>query len=121
MGRHAKGEILVCFKRNCGKDFARELGSWPGYVLSGERYDFGANVFIYKTEEGKEKEACKKFRAYEEFVEWAELRDLKMEARWKALDEVIELIDVLRSKADVSEEEYYKRTGEILLKLKKIK
>lgn len=120
---YAKGQILVCFKleKDCGKEFAKTFGEFIGYALGDEEYDHGNNVFIYKTEIGKEKEACGQFLTHGDFIEWAELRDLKLEFRWDRADRTLEMIKSLYDDAASPDDEYAREIDSIINYLEKLK
>lgn len=121
--KHAKGQILVCFKleKDCSKEFARIFGGFIGYVLSDEDYDRGGNVFIYKTEKGEEREACKQFLKYGDFVDWASLRDSKMEVRWDRADRVLTMAQSLYDDAGLPDDEYAEEIEKIINYLEELK
>lgn len=118
---HAKEQILVCFKIDCGEAFARDFGRGTGYTLSDEQYKYGHNVFIYNTVEGEESKACEVFRAYSDFIDWAELRDIKMESKWQSLKEIITMIESLRDNVEIPDKEYYEKIHGIIASLQKLK
>ena len=115
---YAKGEIFVRFKDPFGPGFAEEWGSYIGYELSDETTE--GDYFIFKTEEGKENEALKKFESYPEFVDWGELRDLKLESRVKNHDEAIEMIDEF-SDLNLPDDRYNKKLEDVIHYLEKLK
>lgn len=113
-GRHAKGEILVSFRNNCGnKNFARIFGKAIGYELSDEEYERGTDCFIYKTKVGKEKEACERFEELSDFVELACRRDVKLESRWKDLENAIEMLRDIHDNVELPDKEYTEKIKEI--------
>jgi hypothetical protein len=112
--KYAEGQILVGFKGQCSKHFAREFGERVGFEMSEEPYDHG-EAYIFKTELGKETEAIEKFLSYDEFVGGACLRDLKMEARWESLDKMIELArSMYDDSSGLPDEQYNQRLDEMI-------
>ncbi|GAG06253.1 unnamed protein product, partial [marine sediment metagenome] len=110
---YAKGEILVCFRTGCNRLFASGFGAALGCTLSDEDYEHGNNVFIYKTEEGEEKRARRRFRAQDTFVDWVELRDTKMESRWESLECAISKLQSVRGNVELPDDEYCRKLKEI--------
>ena len=82
-------EVLVFFYLNHDENFARQFGEALGYKYVGMWGDH-KEVYMFKTPEGKSKDASREFESYSRFIEWAEPRDLKMAARCDSLEEAIE-------------------------------
>lgn len=59
---YAKGQILVCFKIDCGKEFARDFGRALGHELSDEDYDYGDGVFFMKQKKGRKGKLFRNFK-----------------------------------------------------------
>jgi hypothetical protein len=110
---YAKGQILVVFKNRCGEGFAQDFGKTLGYRLLDETYEHG-EAYIFQTEVGKENEAKERFAAYSEFVDWADLRDIKMEARWNSLEQAIAKIQDLHDNVEIPDNSYNQRLKEII-------
>lgn len=118
--KYAKGQIVVSFKRNVSCDFAIEFGKGLGYNLSREDSENG-ETYVFFTPIGMEKLAIEKFRQYSEFVDWADLRDVKIERRWSGLEKAIGKIQNLIDDAEISDKEYTERLNEIVSCLNKSK
>ena len=103
-------EILVCFKRNLnvGEEFAQTFGEGIGYTLV-SAWETGDDVFVYRTEAGKEEEACSDFKKQRKFVEWAGRRDVGLEKRWESLDDAIAALEELRDDCEIPVGEYGQR------------
>lgn len=82
---YVKGQILVGYKDLFAPCFAEDLGMHLDFPRM-YSWKYGKRVEIHQTPEGKEDEALIKFREYPEFVQWAEKRDIKLERRWKRLE-----------------------------------
>lgn len=120
--KYAKGEILVSFRAGCGhKIFAMMFGEALGYSLTDEKYVRGCDVFIYKTKRGKEKEACKRFEEFSDFVESAHLRDVKLDAEYENLEQAIDMFRNLLDDVPLPKGEYKKRLDDIVDYIQKIK
>lgn len=117
---YAKGQILVVFKNNCSEDFACDFGRTIGYRLSDEDYKH-IDAYIFKTELGKEKEAIERFKAYPEFVDWADLRDIKIESRWDSLEQAIDKVQELYDNIELPDNQYNQKLDEICIYLKQLK
>ncbi len=118
---YAKGEILVCYLDNIDTDlgFARTFGKTLGYELA-DIYEYGDDVFIYKTLSGKENAACKAFISHNKFVDWAEKRDIKIEKRWKSLEQGVEMLTSLNDDAELPDMEYAEKLDKIIAYLKNL-
>jgi hypothetical protein len=117
---YAKGEILVKFKGSKSSDFARDFGKGLGIMLSEESYEHG-DCFIYKTAVGKERKAITHFSKYPRFVDWASLRDKKIESRWGSLEEAIGMMQDINDNVEISDKAYDKKIDEIIVYLKRLK
>lgn len=84
--RYAEGQILVWYKGDAHKQFVKGFGQRLGYELSEQEFPY---AWSYDCTPGQEAEAIAEFLSYDKFVESAMRRDLKLEDRWKALEEVI--------------------------------
>ncbi|MBI2102916.1 hypothetical protein HYT55_03700 [Candidatus Woesearchaeota archaeon] len=115
---YSPGEILVCFKRNLnvGQEFAQVFGEGIGYTLVSV-WEIGDDVFVYRTEAGKEEKACSDFKEQGQFVDWAGRRDAGLEKRWESLDDAIAALEELRDDCEIPEREYGRRIDEIKKKL----
>ena len=111
---YARGEILVEFKGPQSNDFAKTFGEKLGYTLKDEEYKHG-NAFIYLVPVGQEKKAAKQFERYKKFVDWADLRDIKLEERWTGLEKIIAKLEALKDQAEIPDREY-KRELNLILK-----
>lgn len=111
--KSAEGQILVEFKSEVNRDFARTFGKQIGIRLAKEDYEHG-DAFIYQTEPGEERQAIKEFKRYRKFVAWADLRDLRLEARWNELEEIIAALENLRDNADTLGDKDYQSQREAL-------
>ncbi|MDD3150988.1 MAG: hypothetical protein PHV68_09150 [Candidatus Gastranaerophilales bacterium] len=118
--KYARGQILVVFKNRCNDRFARDFGKTLGYQLMDEKYEHG-EAYLFKTELGKEQEAKKKFAAHFEFVDWAELRDIKIETRWSGLEQAIIKIQELYDNVEIPDDFYSQKLEEIRHYLKQLK
>ncbi len=116
---YAKRKILVAFKKQRSEGFAADIGEDLGYALSNERYYHGANIFIYETREGQEREACKKFLS-NGYVDWAELRDLEIEARLDKSDKLMDIVQSLNSDVRLPKDEFNQQFRDIATKILKI-
>jgi len=117
--KYAKGQILVEFKRATSQEFARTFGKQIGFEFADEDYEHGLYAVAYKTKPGKERQAIKKFKSYPDFVKWAYLRDIKLEARWNHLEEIAEEVKAISDDAStLSDREYERRRKLIASKLK---
>ena len=123
---YAEGEILVGFipNRYFNELIVRDLGKKLNYELIGpwiKGYSEEYYVFIYRVPKGQEEEACKKFKLENDLVGWANKRDLKLEKRWKSLDEAIDNLSSLRNYGELLDEEFKKRILAIIDALEKAK
>jgi hypothetical protein len=129
------GEILVCFNEALDlggfgaridevdiEGIARSLGKHLGYEPAMEDGGKWRNwrdchdIYIFRVPAGKEDEACRRFEQYPGIVQYAETRDLKMEARCDQIDDMIALLDgELRDLAErcVSDKKYRAKLEEI--------
>lgn len=98
---YQKGEIYVCFKEG-DPEHARIIGKVLGYELFESNSPEMHNVFSFKVEKGKEKEAVKNFYKYPEFVEWAERIDLRFKKRSFFKDHLEDMVNQMDE--DLSEE-----------------
>lgn len=114
---YAEGEIVVSFRLPVSDDFARTFGELTGYKLK-NKSRFYNNCFIYQTEE--EDEAIEKFSKYPDIVDWASLRDLKLESKWNGLEQIINSLRDLQDTLEVSDEEYLIRINEICDSLREV-
>ncbi|MAG39051.1 hypothetical protein CMO90_03090 [Candidatus Woesearchaeota archaeon] len=110
---YVKKQILVQFRVSLGYRFAEDFGKRLGMKLV-DTYNHGDNIFIYNTKKGKELDGCEEFKKYEKFIEWAGLRDLKLEKRWKHLENSVNLLERLVDECELPDEEYDSRVKEIV-------
>lgn len=116
---YAEGEIIVNFKsEEFSTDFARMFGRALGYELIGE-VEFLDKCVIYRTEKGKEREAIEEFSISSNVVDWASLRDIRLESTWNNLEQIVKNIRELQDNLEISDEEYVKRITQICVSLKK--
>jgi hypothetical protein len=114
---YAKGQILVAFKKCPGRQVAQFFGEHLGYGLMEEEDDYyGAEVFIYRTPEGQERQAIEAFQqqGIDRFIEWAERRDLKLERRWKSLDEAAGMLQELHDDTELPDQTFNQRLQSIV-------
>jgi len=104
---YAKGQIVVIWKVNIGKEFGETLG----YKFLGNDY---TNQEIFKTPEEGEEKVGKHFMKYPEFVETFYLRDLKLERRWESLEEPEQMLNSLRDTCEKPTQEYNQALEEII-------
>jgi len=113
--RYSEGEILVRYRDVDSKgvclDAARVMGRIIGYELTGEEYRHAEDVFIYRTEVGREEEAIRAFRdnQYRKFVDWAERRDLNLESRFDSFEEAARMLEEWSDYASGSEKDFEER------------
>ncbi len=114
---YANGQILVVFKPALSYDFIYDFANKLGYPLIKipDSYSVG---HIFKTNIGDEKKAIKQFKKYTKFVEYAELRDLKLEERVQKLDQAIEMINNLSENISLPDELFKGRLNDISKYLK---
>ena|SRR5688572_20487987 len=120
--RYATGQIIVDFHDGLGEDFAKDFGEKIGYKLSDDQPNEGP--YVFETPPGKERKAVREFsrRQYDNFVEFADRRDLRLEERWSRLDRVVEMIEEFRdSNADFGTKEYNRELENIRNYLESIK
>ena len=121
---YAKGQIIVDFKDNVSNDgFAESVGTLLGYKLLPKKdlYDETTNTYcnspgyIFKTPEGKEDEAIKKFLSskFGENIEWACRRDLKFERRKESLGDISSLANNLRDSIEAPDSDLEKELNEL--------
>jgi hypothetical protein len=110
--KYAEGQILVIFEGECNKLHAEYFGERLGYELDDEEYKHG-DAYIFKTEAGKEKEAIEKFMAHPEFIDSAELRDIKMEERFSKLEKLLDMVQELHNDVELPDDQYNQRLGDI--------
>jgi len=111
--KYAKGQILVEFKPQVSRDFAKTFGENIGFKISDEDYEHGT-AFIYQTKPGEEKQAKITFQRHKKFIAWADLRDLRLEARWNELEEIIAALENLGDNADTLGDKDYQSQREAL-------
>jgi hypothetical protein len=135
---YAEGEILVCPREatlfdkdpraDFGDEFFRTVGLLKGYLLSNEQHD--GTWYIFKTKPGEEKAAIDYFSKLEikssdnttiKPVDWAVRRDLKLERRWKDLEELISLAESLRDNPELGKKGYNKQLDKIIDYSQKLK
>lgn len=114
---YAKGQILVSFKGNFSDDFVTEFGKGLGYNLS--RNSETSDNYIFFTPIGMEGIAIQKFMEHPEFVDWASLRDIKLEVRWKGLEKAVAEIQNLIEDAEMPDKDYRRKLNEIISCLRK--
>lgn len=113
---YAEGEILLKLGTAYGHDFStdvdfiRDFSKYLGFEYKEEWRDSG-DYHVISVSPGKEAEACEKFMSYN-FVENAERRDLKLEARWDMRDDVVFILGNV-DYDNLSDEEYKKKMTEI--------
>jgi hypothetical protein len=119
---YAKGQIIVCFKNN-NYDMGPALGKHLGYeLMKDETKNQPSEVFIYKTMEGKELEAQKKFSKYTEFVEWAMRIDIKAERREENLETLVSKAGDLRDEcSEFPDSKYNANLNKLIDYIKSIK
>jgi hypothetical protein len=117
--KYAKGQIHVIFKYDGDytEDFVRKFSKALGYELIKEH---GGN-YIFKTEVGKEKEAVERFREYSKFVEYADLRDIKMDLRHNSLELAIDQIQELQQNVELSNSQYNQKLKDISVYINQLK
>jgi len=115
---YAEGEIVVRFNLEVSTDFARTFGRLLSYDLK-DKSRFSDNCFIYQTETGREREAVEKFSIHSGIVDWASLRDIRLESTWNNLEQIVNSIRELQDNLKISDEEYVKRITQICVSLKK--
>jgi hypothetical protein len=117
--KYAKGEVLVHFldHLHLSDDFARNVVNLAGYKLKDENYEFG-DSYIVITKPGEEEAACKELRNLrimsKDLVDWVTRRDLKLEQRYKDLDEIAELAAELRDEPEKSDADYEQCLDDII-------
>ncbi len=112
---YAKGQILVAFKpgTDASYEFAETLGEVWGYKLD-DQWEHGDNTYIYLTPVDEEENACELLRSKKDFVEWSERRDLKLENRWKDIEEAIKNLSSLCDNCELPDNTYKKRLYEAI-------
>lgn len=118
---YAKGQILVGFRKNEDIDFVRGFGKGLGYELSDEEYAHGDNVYVYLTKSGKEKQAAKTFESHEELISWADRRDIKLEKRWTAIEQIKNDLTEIIEHAELPDLEYRGALQKIIEKCQEAK
>ncbi len=117
---YAKGQIFVFFKRDYALDFVKEFGKTLGYILSDENYPWGS-FHIFQTKVGEEQAARQRFESYSEFVESTDLRDLKLESRWRGIEDIVMKTRDLDDAVYLPDKAYNARIEEIINHLRDIK
>jgi hypothetical protein len=110
---NAKGQILVSFKNDFNKEsFVRDLLAPTGYSVEG--YEDCHNMYIIKTPEGKELEACKDLEEkIKDYIEFICLRDLEFERRHKYLEGILEPIQGLIDDVEIPLSDYKETLNKI--------
>ena len=123
---YAKGIILVRLKvrldqdkeMDVNDDFAAEFGNTIGYSLQSHWMD---NFYFYNTPEGREDEAIKDFKKYDNFVESAERFDAKEEKRYETLDTIAKDLQEFRDDCLLPDKQYHMKIDEFIQKLNDFK
>jgi hypothetical protein len=127
---YAKGEILVQFMDNVhtNNGFVHDLLELVGYQLKDEEYDEEyelGEAYVVQTKPGEEEKACCDLRTLRiknhKLVDWAVRRDLKLEQRFKDLDELVNIAESIRDNAENGDTDYNKSLDEIIKYAKKLK